>query len=113
MRSKYPVMNLGGFEAVPLSEEEVSERSSYTMVPWTQLAFGVYGPYFNPSMPEQGRFARLSGPWFPPVPRPLTTVPLAHFEGPFWGGRPWIPPYAALITPWGAAFGLRQEGWWG
>ena len=111
MSSIYPVINLGEYEAVPLSEEEVRERRPYTMVPWTQLAFGVYGPYFNPSMPEVGRFARLSGPWFPPVEEPLEAVsPWTNFEGPFRRGRPYLPPYAALISSFGPAVALRYEG---
>lgn len=56
---KYPVLNLrklGQFDFIPLTEEEVAERKPYASVPWTTLAFGVTGPYFNPSRPEWGRF---------------------------------------------------------
>lgn len=66
MEQRYPVVNLGQFEAVPLSPEDVAERRPYAMVPLTTLAFGVYGPYFNPGRPEWGRFAVLP-PGAPPL----------------------------------------------
>lgn len=37
----------------------VNAQQPFTMVPWTTLAFGVYGPYFNPTDPSRGRFATL------------------------------------------------------
>ena len=58
---RFPVVNLASYEAIPLSEEEVNERRPFTRIPWTTMAFGVTGPYFNPSYPEWGRFPRLSG----------------------------------------------------
>lgn len=68
-RVRYPVLNLGQFEAVPLSEEDMAGRRPYALVPWTQMAFGVAGPYIHPGLPEWGRFAVL--PPGTPQPRAL------------------------------------------
>lgn len=64
MKRAYRVQNLGSFPIAPL---EFRGGIPVTTIPWTQMAFEIMGPYWNPATPQRGRFATLP-PWYSGFP---------------------------------------------